>query len=136
MVELVRGTTLTTVEGNVSDACKRLARKANSPTVLGYGRPRYDGVSAPAQGQPTGTGGLRTLALGAKGPDVKVLQRILIGAQHLPAGGDDGEFGPLTRRGVIALQTQLGINADGIVGPRTRDAIDALLRAVLALPKK
>lgn len=136
MVELVKGKNLTTLEGNVGDACKRLIRDAHSPAVLGYGRPRYNGVSAPAQGQPTGTGGLRTLALGVKGPDVKGLQTILIGARHLTTGNDDGDFGPITQRGVIALQDQLGVNTDGIVGPRTRDAIDALLRFVAALPKK
>jgi hypothetical protein len=132
LVESVQGNRITTLEGNVGDACKRLTRDLRSRSVLGFGRPRYSGASAPTQGQPTSLGGLRTLALGASGPDVKVLQQILIGAGMLAAGQDDGKFGPITRRAVIELQEVLRVRADGIVGPRTREAIDALLRFVTA----
>jgi peptidoglycan hydrolase-like protein with peptidoglycan-binding domain len=41
-------------------------------------------------------------------------------------GGVDGIFGPATEAGVKALQRDQGLVEDGIVGPKTWDAIDAL----------
>jgi peptidoglycan hydrolase-like protein with peptidoglycan-binding domain len=41
-------------------------------------------------------------------------------------GGVDGIFGPATEAGVKALQRDGGLVEDGIVGPKTWDAIDAL----------
>jgi hypothetical protein len=68
----------------------------------------------------------RTLRRGMRGPDVKALQRILIGAGHLGAGGADGVFGPKTEAAVKKLQAKLGVTADGIVGPVTHAAIARL----------
>ena len=53
---------------------------------------------------------------------VAALQAALQGL-HLYAGYVDGVKGPLTRRGVIALQRRRGLTADGIAGPRTRRAL-------------
>jgi peptidoglycan hydrolase-like protein with peptidoglycan-binding domain len=41
-------------------------------------------------------------------------------------GGVDGIFGARTEQGVKALQRDAGLTEDGIVGPKTWDAIDAL----------
>jgi peptidoglycan hydrolase-like protein with peptidoglycan-binding domain len=127
MVETVgSGGTFTTIEGNVSDSCKRVARSMSTSGLLGFGRPRYDGISPPGNGSP------RTLAIGARGEDVKGLQTILAGAGLLPASGIDGDFGPKTKAAVIEFQRQLGVTADGIVGPVTHAAIDALFRFLAA----
>jgi peptidoglycan hydrolase-like protein with peptidoglycan-binding domain len=42
---------------------------------------------------------------------------------HLYRGHVDGIDGPLTRRGLIAFQRRRGLQADGILGPRTRRAL-------------
>lgn len=42
---------------------------------------------------------------------------------HLYGGYVDGIKGPLTRRGVVALQRRRGLRVDGIAGPRTRRAL-------------
>jgi murein DD-endopeptidase MepM/ murein hydrolase activator NlpD len=42
---------------------------------------------------------------------------------HLYAGFVDGIKGPLTRRGVIALQRRRGLRVDGVAGPQTRRAL-------------
>jgi peptidoglycan hydrolase-like protein with peptidoglycan-binding domain len=49
---------------------------------------------------------------------VQGLQKILIGAGHL-VGSANGVFGPKTEVAVKRLQAQVGLTADGIVGPRT-----------------
>jgi murein DD-endopeptidase MepM/ murein hydrolase activator NlpD len=44
-------------------------------------------------------------------------------ALHLYGGYVDGIKGPLTRRGVVALQRRRGLRVDGIAGPQTRRAL-------------
>lgn len=56
----------------------------------------------------------RTLKLGIKGEDVKILQAFL----NLLA---DGSFGPKTRSKVIEWQATNGLTPDGVVGPKTRE---------------
>lgn len=76
----------------------------------------------------TSTGGgkvtvtLDTLQQGASGAQVKTLQRILY-ARLGSAYTVDGEFGPTTEKGVIRVQKQLGLSADGIVGSNTWTAL-------------
>lgn len=74
----------------------------------------------------------RTLERGSRGEDVRGLQRILIGAGHLPDGSADGVFGPQTEAAVKRFQAQLDLVPDGIVGPRTHSAIAALLTFLAA----
>lgn len=65
---------------------------------------------------------LDTLQQGATGAQVKTLQRILyarLGSKYAV----DGEFGPTTRAGVIKVQKQLGLSADGVVGKNTWTAL-------------
>jgi hypothetical protein len=101
-------------------------------------RPPYDGRQAWAVGGHGGHGGEggggtpRTLRKGARGEDVRGLQKILIGAGHLAAGSADGVFGPRTEAATRRLQAQLGLTADGIVGARTHAAIARLLAFLAA----
>lgn len=61
------------------------------------------------------------LKKGAKGEEVKRLQRALTAAGHAVAA--DGDFGPATDRAVRAFQAARGLGADGVVGPATWGAL-------------
>lgn len=65
-----------------------------------------------------------TLETGDRGDDVKVLQTDMHDLRYF-AGAIDGRFGPRTRGAVLAFQADHGIATDGIVGPRTWDALKA-----------
>lgn len=61
------------------------------------------------------------LRSGMSGPDVSALQGGLIRAGMTVV--HDGNFGPITKRAVIALQRARGLSADGVVGPATWAAL-------------
>ena len=56
------------------------------------------------------------LKVGSKGEGVKALQTLL-GIES------DGIFGPKTKEAVIKMQKEAGLNADGIVGPKTLEGL-------------
>lgn len=62
-----------------------------------------------------------TIRRDSTGDAVTMLQRILTSYQHPPydPGGVDGTFGPRTEQAVKAFQSDFGLDADGIVGPKT-----------------
>lgn len=66
-----------------------------------------------------------TLAKGDEGDDVILLQRALA-ARGFSPGAMDGDFGPRTHGRVVAFQQAMGLNADGIVGRATWDALDPI----------
>ena len=57
------------------------------------------------------------LKVGSKGEGVKALQTLL-GIES------DGIFGPKTKEAVIKMQKEAGLNVDGIVGPKTLEGIE------------
>lgn len=63
-----------------------------------------------------------TLQEGASGPAVTELQTLLARA-GFSAGSIDGSFGAKTKAAVVAFQRARGLTADGIVGPRTWEAL-------------
>lgn len=70
----------------------------------------------------------RSLMLGISGKDVSELQTFLAKDSILyPEGLITGYFGPLTEQAVKNLQARHGIEAIGIVGPKTRALIHSLL---------
>lgn len=66
-----------------------------------------------------------TLRLGDVGEAVRVLQSDLRNCGYLLF--IDGDFGPVTRRAVIAFQKLHDLISDGIVGPRTYEMLGRLL---------
>lgn len=65
----------------------------------------------------------RMLQLGMRGADVKALQKRLQ-AKGFSPGAADGLFGHGTEAALLAFQRSEGLLADGIVGPRTRAALE------------
>lgn len=127
-----------TIEGNTSGAsgviangggvCKK-SYALNYTRIAGYGRPKYTAetgsTTEPAQ---EATGGAdstpETLRKGMEGATVKKLQKALVELGYL---GVDGEFGGVTEAAVKAFQQDKGLQADGVVGPKTWHALkDAL----------
>ncbi len=57
-------------------------------------------------------------------PQVKRAQRMLSDLGYdLGEGGEDGMFGPVTEAAVKKLQREVGLEPDGIIGPRTLKAL-------------
>jgi peptidoglycan hydrolase-like protein with peptidoglycan-binding domain len=67
------------------------------------------------------------LRVGHKGAEVKALQERLAALGYWN-GKADGNFGSVTRQAVFALQKAAGLGRDGVVGPRTRRALDRGIR--------
>lgn len=65
-----------------------------------------------------------TLRLNSRGSDVTLLQQRLMALGFaLPRFGADGHFGQETHGAVIAFQRSRNLAADGIVGPKTWEAL-------------
>jgi peptidoglycan hydrolase-like protein with peptidoglycan-binding domain len=77
--------------------------------------------SSTATTKPVGTAKLRA---GDKGTAVLQLQKQLSGLGYW-LGTPDGHFGDLTQQAVYALQKAAGLQRDGVVGAKTRRALDA-----------
>ena len=110
--------TITTIEGNTSDACQRRTR--NSSCIVGYGRPSY-GDASPL---PSTDGILRK---GSKGAAVKTLQQNLntvMGAKLVV----DGDFGAATDTSVRAFQKKYGLTVDGEYGPASAAVMKSALK--------
>jgi hypothetical protein len=69
-----------------------------------------------------------TLKLGSTGSTVTELQHALTTLGYDP-GKADGSFGPTTQAAVQKFQTDKGLPADGVVGPKTATAINEALAA-------
>ncbi len=96
---------------NLYTAVTRLAELDSEGTTIGIGT------------VPPST----VLRQGSRGQDVITLQYLLdvISEYYsgIPSPGQDGIFGNDTREAVIAFQRQMGLAADGIVGPATWNSL-------------
>ena len=70
------------------------------------------------------------MTVGARGDNVKVLQRALIAAGIAVRGGADGVFGPVTAAAVTAYQQANGIGATGVVD----EAVVSKLKLTVGAP--
>ncbi len=121
IVEKVSGGNITVIEGNYSNSVKRRALAVNGRYIRGYAVPKYDKETETASGgEATVTVRLSMLKKGAKGEQVKTLQRLLIALGYdLGEYGADGDFGSATDKAVRAFQKDRNLEADGIVGQNT-----------------
>lgn len=91
------------------------AYKANAyDTKMAKAYARYGGdeVTSPAKGM---------LRSGSLGTGVREVQTLLQRAGYSLAV--DGDFGPATKKAVIAFQRDRNLEADGVVGPKTQEAL-------------
>lgn len=65
-----------------------------------------------------------TVRAGSTGADVKCLESRLIALGYSGVVGPDSSFGPSTTQAVFIFQASHGLVIDGVVGPRTRAALD------------
>ncbi|MFW6775672.1 peptidoglycan-binding domain-containing protein [Nocardioides sp. CPCC 205120] len=66
------------------------------------------------------------MTTGSTGPDVTAVQHLL--THHGRATAADGQYGSGTRAAVTTFQTDRGLTADGVAGPRTIGALVVTLR--------
>ena len=77
-----------------------------------------------------------TLARGSRGNDVVQLQQFLIAQGSLQSGLATGYFGVLTEASVRSWQSKNGVDAVGIVGPKTRATIAKMCNTKQSTPGK
>ncbi len=119
---------------NPSDALtprdiRRMAAAAEVPSTASSASAS---TAAPAPPKAASAGPARTLRLGASGEDVRGLQ-LLLGSLGYKVD-TNGQFDRQTKQAVEAFQTAAKLKpVDGVVGPNTRDALQAAFRtAVIA----
>jgi peptidoglycan hydrolase-like protein with peptidoglycan-binding domain len=66
-----------------------------------------------------------TLRVGSSGPEVAQIQQLLNVLGARPPLATDGTFGNRTRSAVVGFQSTQGLAADGVVGPKTREALES-----------
>lgn len=118
IVEAVSGSTVTVIEGNYSNACKRRTMKVDGKYIRGYGVPKYDDEPATSV-----TVSLPILKKGSKGCYVKLLQHLLTIHGYTDAKKNpleiDGSFGPATQYALATFQSYEKLKTDCVCGVET-----------------
>ena len=112
LVESVNGGTVHTIEGNKGDEVRRCSYSTSSPSIIGYGRPRYDLITGKLTAED-----MPLIKKGSKGDAVKKLQQILNDKGYKLSV--DGDFGSKTDAAVRAYQKANHLEVDGEVGEKT-----------------
>lgn len=122
IVEKVSGDTVTVIEGNYNNACKRRTLKVNGRYIRGYGVPKYT-ASTVAPTTANVSISLPILSKGSKGDSVKALQALLNGYGYTDATEKalalDGSFGTATLYALKKYQDANGLTVDGSCGANT-----------------
>jgi peptidoglycan hydrolase-like protein with peptidoglycan-binding domain len=113
------------VTGEVDAATASKLKLGSTPSAAPVG---VAGPTAPAAS--SSSAGFVGMTTGARGDNVKVLQRALIAAGISVRGGADGVFGPMTAAALTSYQQANGLTANGIVD----DAVVAKLALVAGAP--
>ncbi|GKX68536.1 peptidoglycan-binding protein [Inconstantimicrobium mannanitabidum] len=115
---------VTTIEGNSRDAIRSNTYNLTDSYILGYGI--WSGSNTNPSPSPTpDPNPVTLLRLGSQGEAVRNLQTILISkGYNCGASGADGDFGQATYNAVIRFQADHGLEQDGIVGPKTWNALN------------
>ncbi len=123
IVEKVSGGTITVIEGNYNNACKRRTLKVNGRYIRGYGVPKYTATATPTPTVKSVSISLPILSKGSKGDSVKALQALLNGYGYTDATEKalalDGSFGTATLYALKKYQDANGLTVDGICGVNT-----------------
>lgn len=127
LVEKVSGKTITVIEGNYSNSVKRRTITVNAKNIRGYAAPKYDAEpvkTVTSKGEKTVKVELNVLKKGAKGEQVKTLQRLLVAMGYdCGKAGVDGSFGTSTDAAVRKYQKDNKLTVDGSVGQATWDSL-------------
>jgi lipoprotein-anchoring transpeptidase ErfK/SrfK len=101
-----------------------------TPTPSETATPTVTATPTPSTAKPTPTRTTKprtSLIRGDSGPKVLALQKRLSALGYW-LGTPDGSFGSLTQQAVWAFQKSAGLRRDGVVGPKTRKALEAGIR--------
>ena len=112
IVTSVESGTVHTIEGNKGDEVRQCSYSTSTPSIIGYGRPRYDLIT----GKLTAAD-MPLIKKGSKGYAVKKLQEMLNDKGYKLTV--DGDFGPATDAAVRAYQKANHLDVDGEVGEHT-----------------
>lgn len=118
IVTSVESGTVHTIEGNKADEVRRGSYSTSSPSIIGYGRPRYDLIT----GKITAAD-MPLVKKGSKGEAVRKLQEMLNAKGYKL--NVDSDFGPATDAAVRAYQKANHLEVDGEVGPKTWSSLFA-----------
>lgn len=125
IVESVSGNTITVIEGNYNNACKRRLLNVNGKYIRGYGVPKYDEVPAPVVAKVSIS--LPVLRRGDKGGYVKLLQHLLDIHGYTDPNKKpleiDGSFGPATQYALATFQSYEKLKADCVCGVESWSAL-------------
>ncbi len=123
------------IEGNVGDAVAYRTVRPGTAHIRGFALPNYaaqaadDDLADDAPMPPLSTAdsfllSYQILKLGSKGEEVRAVQRTLKALGFdIGRWGLDADYGYDTRSAVAAYQRSVGLDADGIVGPKTMAAL-------------
>lgn len=120
IVENVSGGVITVIEGNKGEAVARRRVALNGKYIRGFGAPKYATTATTVKKEVKVMVELNELRSGAKGAQVKTLQRLLKALGYsVGVWGIDGSFGSATEKAVFKFQKVNGLSQDGIVGKNT-----------------
>lgn len=118
IVTSVSGGTVHTIEGNKNDEVRHGSYSVNSPSIIGYGRPRYELIDGKVTAED-----MPLIKKGSKGDAVRKLQEMLNAKGYKL--NVDSDFGPATDAAVRAYQKANHLEVDGEVGQNTWSSLFA-----------